>query len=104
MDTSLAHAHPAAGLDRLSLPRFVLLATAVFLFTGVGSLLAWLGTGNAQCATAFFAGPGTLYLLFLTIFEFSLCRIVLRQFKPGEPLRPTWFLMMVSAGCHVVST
>jgi hypothetical protein len=104
MDTSLAHARPAVGLDRISLPRFVLLATAVFLFTGFGSLLAWLSTGKAECATTFFTGPGTLYLLFLTGFEFSLCRIVVRQFKPGEPLRPTWFLMMVSAGCHVVST
>jgi hypothetical protein len=101
--SALMHARPAAGLARISLPRFIILATSVCLFVGLGSLLAWLKTGRVECARAFFVGPGALYLVFLGALEFSLCRIVVRQFSEGESLRPAWFLIMLSAGCHLVS-
>jgi hypothetical protein len=88
---------------RVSLPRFVILATSIFLFVGLGSLLAWAGTGRMECARAFFRGPGAAYLVFLTLIEFSLCRMALRQFLEGEPLRPAWFLLTLSSGCNIVS-
>jgi hypothetical protein len=103
MSPSFAPARPTAALNRMSLPRFIILATSVFLFTGLGSLLAWLRTGQVECAATFFRGPGALYLVFLAALQFSLCRIAVRQFSIGEALRPAWFLLMLSGGCHLVS-
>jgi len=104
MDDPSVPAHPAANQSRVSLPRFIVLAASVFLFLGLGSLLAWLYTAEVECARTFFHGPGALYLVLLAALEFPLCRIVVRQFSEGEALRPAWFLIMLSAGCHLVST
>src|SRR4051794_23661902 len=101
MAGSFPYPRPVAGLARISLPRFILLATSVFLFLGLGSLLAWLCTGRVECVRTFFVGPGALYLIFLAALEFSLCRMVLRQFADGESLRPAWFLIALSGGCHL---
>src|SRR5438132_14288164 len=101
---TVAAPEPAARAQfRISLPRFIVLATTVFLLLGLGSLLAWLKTGEVECARAFFLGPGALFLVLLAALEFSLCRIVVRQFGEGEPLRPAWFLIMLAGGCHLVS-
>jgi hypothetical protein len=89
---------------RVSLPRFLLLATSVFLFVGLGALAAWEITGRAECVSAYFHGPGALCLVTLAFFEFSLARLVVRQFSPGETLHPAWFLIMVSAGCHLAGS
>ena len=103
MNAVLTRARTSAASGRMLLPRFILLATAVFLFTGLGALVAWLRTGHVECAATFFRGPGALYLVLLAVLGFSLCRIVVHQFAPGEPLRPAWFLVLLSAGCHLVS-
>src|SRR6476469_9675964 len=88
---------------RISLPQFVLLATSIFLVMGFGALMAWQVTGRVECVHAFFLGPGAMYLVFLAVLEFSLGRMVVRQFSEGEPLQPAWFLIMLSGGCHMVS-
>jgi hypothetical protein len=80
-----------------------MLATSIFLFVGLGALVAWQITGRVECVRVFFRGPGALYLVFLAALEFSLARMVVRQFAEGEPLQPAWFLIMLSAGCHTVS-
>jgi hypothetical protein len=88
---------------RMSLPRFVMLATSIFLVMGFGALMAWQVTGRVECMRAFFHGPGAMYLVFLAALEFSLGRMVVRQFSEGEPLQPAWFLIMLSGGCQMVS-
>ena len=70
----------------------------------MGALAAWEITGRAECVSAYFHGPGTVCLIALAFFEFSLARLVVRQFAPGEALRPAWFLIMVSAGCHLAGS
>jgi hypothetical protein len=104
MTASVPYARPAAGLVRMSLTRFILLATSVFLFVGLGSLLAWLYTDRVECLRTFFRGPGAIYLVFLAALAFSLCRLVVRQFSAGEPLRPAWFLLMAAGACQLVGT
>ena len=86
----------------MSLPRFILLATSIFLVVGLGALVAWQVTGRVECVRAFFGGSGAIYLVFLAAMEFSLGRLVVRQFSEDEPLQPAWFLIMVAGGCHLV--
>jgi len=88
---------------RVSLPRFILLATSVFLLVGLGALVAAEVTGRAGCVDIFFRGPGAVLLVMLAFFEFSLARMVVRQFSNGEPLQPAWFLIMLSGGCHLLA-
>jgi hypothetical protein len=102
MKRPLLKSRATAG-SRISLPHFVLLATSIFLVVGLGALMAWLVTGRAECVRAFLQGPGAIYLVFLAALEFSLARMVVRQFSEGEPLRLAWFLIMLSGGCHMVS-
>jgi hypothetical protein len=87
----------------MSLTRFILLATSVFLLVGLGSLLAWLYTDRVECLRTFFRGPGALFLVFVAALGLSLCRLVVRQFSAGEPLRPAWFLLMAAGACQLVS-
>jgi len=88
---------------RVSLPRFIMLAASIFLFVGLGALAAEQITGRAECVRTFFRGPGAFCLVFLATLEFSLARLVVRQFAEGEPLQPAWFLIMLSGGCHMAS-
>lgn len=89
---------------RVSLPGFILLTTSVFLFVGLGALVAGEITGRTECVRIFFHGTGALLLIALATFEISLARMVLRQFSEGEPLRPAWFLIMLAGGCHLAGT
>jgi hypothetical protein len=100
--------HPATQIrridhapQRVSLPRFVAVAASVFLFVGLGAFAASEITGRELCISAYFQGPATLWLVAMAFFEFALARIVLRQFSKGEPMQPAWFLIMLSAGCHL---
>jgi hypothetical protein len=99
----MARRRPTTATVRMSLPRFILLATSVFLFLGLGALVAWQVTGRMESVRIFFRGSGAMYLVFLAVIEFSLGRLVVRQFSEGEPLQPAWFLIMMSGGCHLVS-
>jgi hypothetical protein len=102
MNQPIPQSHTTAGLVRMSLPRFIQLATSIFLVVGLGSLIAWQVTGKVECVRAFFDGSGAIYLVFLAALEFSLGRLVVRQFSADEPLQPAWFLIMVAGGCHLV--
>src|SRR4051812_12470922 len=99
----MARRRTTSGTVRMSLPRFILLATSIFLFVGLGALVAWQVTGRMESVRIFFRGSGAMYLVFLAVIEFSLGRLVVRQFSEGEPLQPAWFLIMMSGGCHLVS-
>ena len=85
----------------VSLPVFILVATTIHVFAGLGALCAWHVTGKVDCVEIFFLGPGGFFLVALALFEFFLARMVMRQFSGGEPLQPAWFLIALSAGCHL---
>ena len=104
MRLSPPNARIPAGPLRVSLPRFIMLAASVALLVGLGALAASAVTGRGECAEIFFRGSGALFLAALALFQFCLARMVLRQFSEGEPLQPAWFLIMVAAGCRLVST
>src|SRR6478672_11992442 len=93
-----------AGPAGMSLPRFILLATAIFLFVGLGATLAARLTGRSECVDAFFTGSGALFQVALAFFQFALARMVLHQFSEGEPLQPAWFLIMLSSACHLAGS
>jgi hypothetical protein len=92
------------GSYRVSLPRFIILTTSVFLVVGLGAQMASAITGRTECLRSFLDGTGALLAVTLAVFEFSLARLVVRQFSEGEPLRPAWFLMMLAGGCQLVGS
>ena len=74
MDGPAAHARPADGIIRMSLPRFIILATSVFLFVGLGSLVN-VAKGNFDTELMF---VGLVWLVLLGLLYYAAATLVYR--------------------------
>ncbi len=82
----------------------ILLALSIHLSVGVVTHSLWLLRGNQTLFRYYFGYEDPLFLLIAAMAEFSLARLAWKQFSPGQSLRWAWFLIMISASCHVVGS
>ena len=81
--------------------RLVVLTAGCYLALGLAAFAVWWRTDDPAWVELFFRTPGALAALCLATIELWFSLHVIRQFAPGEALRPAWMLIGCSAGCNL---
>jgi hypothetical protein len=92
---------PAMSSRLESAPRLIVHTTGLLLFVGAAATMAWWRTGDTAWIQGFFSYAGALFLVGCSAAGALLSFIIWRQFSRGEPLRPAWFLILLSALCQL---
>jgi hypothetical protein len=93
----------AVRAREISFPFVIKVFTAALL--GIGSIpcIHWLATGDPSWVNMFFRYPGALFFLLMASLELGLSLRVWREFEPQESLSAAWALLVLAAGCHLLS-
>jgi hypothetical protein len=78
--------------------RLIVLATGIYLASGLVWYALWRSTGNDRWIEEFFRVPGALLIVSLAGVQLSFSLLVLREFSPEQPMRKAWRLIAISAG------
>jgi len=83
--------------------QLILVAACCFVALGVTAAAVWVVTGDPSWVGGFVRLPGTLAAVGLASIELWCSLRVIREFAPGEALRPAWMLIASSAVCNLAS-
>lgn len=81
--------------------RLIFLSAAGLIAAGAVCVLASSLTGDEALIRAFFAGPGSVFLVACGALQLWLAARCWRRFSAGDLLRPAWLLITLSAGAQL---
>lgn len=79
----------------------ILVIVSAYLTVGLLAFAYWQFTGNIAWVEEYFRLPGALALVLLAAAELLFCLGVQREYSRAQPMRKSWNLIVISAGCDL---